>query len=67
MILYVFGLLSCWVTYVAISAFYMGSLYRIVNLWVMAVSYAVFCVWPAAGRAIYEGFLVLSDMIVWPL
>ena len=52
-VLYVVGALACYVAYVAVSAFYMGSLYRMVNLGVALSSYVVFSVWPAAGRAIY--------------
>ena len=52
-ILYIVGALACYVAYVAVSAFYMGSLYRMVNLGVALLSYIAFSVWPAAGRMIY--------------
>lgn len=50
-VLYFFGLLSCYVAYTVVSAFYTGQVYRLVNLAVALVSFAVFCVWPAAARA----------------
>ena len=52
-VLYVVGALACYVAYVAVSAFYMGSLYRMVNLGIALASYIVFSVWPAAGHALY--------------
>ena len=52
-LLYIVGALACYVTYVAVSAFYMGTLYRMVNLGVALSSYIVFSVWPAAARTIY--------------
>ena len=51
-VLYLIGLLSCWVAYVAVSALYMGSLYKLVNLGLAVVSFIVFSVWPAAAGLI---------------
>jgi hypothetical protein len=58
-ILYVVGFLSCYVACVIVSAFYMGSIYRLVNLSLAVVSFIVFSVWPAAGNAIYGWFFNL--------
>jgi hypothetical protein len=52
-VLYFVGLLSCWVAFNIVAAYYMGSIYRTTNLIVAPASYALFCVWPAAGRALY--------------
>ena len=58
-VIYAVGFLSCWVAYVAVSALYMGSLYRLVNLGVALASFIVFSVWPAAARAIFGWFFEL--------
>lgn len=55
-VLYFFGLLSCYVAYSAVSAFYTGQIYKLVNLAVALVGFALFCVWPAAARAAYGWF-----------
>jgi hypothetical protein len=55
-LLYFAGLLSCYVAYTVVSAFYTGQVYKLVNLAVALVGYAVFCVWPAAARAAYGWF-----------
>lgn len=54
--LYFVGLLSCWVAFNIVAAYYPGSIYRTVNLVVAAASFALFCVWPAAGRALFGWF-----------
>lgn len=58
-VLYFTGLLSCYVAYTAVSAFYTGQIYKLVNLAVALVGYGVFCVWPAGGRAAFGWFLRL--------
>lgn len=55
-ILYVAGLLSCYVASVIMAAFYMGTLYRMVNFTLAILSFIVFSVWPTAGGAIYGWF-----------
>jgi hypothetical protein len=57
--LYVVGLLSCYVAFAVVSAFFMGSLYRTINLPLAAASFTVFCLWPAAGRTLYGWFFDL--------
>jgi hypothetical protein len=54
--LYPVGLLSCWVAFNAVSAYYIGSIYRMANLIIAAVSYILFCVWPAAARVLFGWF-----------
>jgi len=58
-VLYFFGLLSCWVAYTVVSAFYTGQVYKLVNLAVALVGFALFCVWPAAARAAFGWFFRL--------
>src|SRR5215213_3513032 len=49
--LYFTGLLSCYVAFNVVSAFYTGQVYRLVNLAAALVAYALFCLWPAAASA----------------
>lgn len=58
-ILYAIGVVSCWIASVITAAFYMGSIYRMVNLVLAFVSFIVFSVWPAAGGTIYGWFFKL--------
>lgn len=58
-VLYFFGLLSCYVAYTVVSAFYTGQIYKLVNLAVALAGYAVFCVWPATARAAFGWFFRL--------
>jgi hypothetical protein len=58
-ILYAVGIVSTYVACVIVGAFYMGTLYRMVNLALAIVSFIVFSVWPAAGNAIYGWFFDL--------
>jgi hypothetical protein len=55
-VLYFVGLLSCYVAFNVVSAFYTGHVYKFINLAVAFVAYAAFCVWPAAARAAYGWF-----------
>lgn len=59
-VLYFVGVLSCWVTYNIVSAFYTGTIYKTINLPLAAASFLLFCLWPAAGRALYGWFFDLS-------
>ena len=58
-ILYAVGVLSCYVAFVIVSAFYMGAIYKMVNLLLAIFSFIVFSVWPSAGFAIYGWFFEL--------
>ena len=62
-ILYSIGFVSCFVAYAAICAFYMGSLYRLINLGLALSTFAVFSVWPAAARAVYGWFFRLVRQV----
>ncbi|HEX8502723.1 MAG TPA: hypothetical protein VF659_19220 [Pyrinomonadaceae bacterium] len=55
-VLYFVGLLSCWVAFNVVAAYYMGSIYRTVNLFVAPAAYVLFCLWPAAARALFGRF-----------
>ena len=55
-LLYLFGLLSCWVAHNIVSVYYMGSIYRMANLIIAAVTFILFSVWPAAARALFGWF-----------
>jgi hypothetical protein len=56
---YFTGLLSCYVAFNVVSAFYTGHVYRLINLAVALVAYAAFCLWPAAAGAAYGWFFRL--------
>lgn len=55
-VLYFVGLLSCYVAFNVVSAFYTGHIYRLINVVVALVGFALFCVWPTAARAAYGWF-----------
>jgi hypothetical protein len=55
-VLYFVGLLSCYVAFNVVSAFYTGHIYRLINIAASLVGFAVFCVWPTAARAAYGWF-----------
>ena len=57
--LYGIGVLSCYVACCIVGAFYMGSIYRLVNLPVALVSFVIFSIWPGAARAAYGWFFNL--------
>jgi len=59
-VLYFVGLLSCWVAFGIVSTLYGGSIYKTINLPLAVVSFALFALWPAAGRALYGWFFDLS-------
>lgn len=58
-ILYAASVVSCYVACVIVGAFFMGTLYRMVNLVIAAVSFILFSIWPAAGAAIFGWFFDL--------
>lgn len=58
-VLYFVGLLSCYVAFNVVSAFYTGHVYRLINLSLALVSFALFCLWPAAARVVYGWFFRL--------
>lgn len=58
-ILYVIGTLSCFAAFFAVTAIFQGAIYKFGSLPVALVCFAVFCVWPASGRAVYGWFFQL--------
>lgn len=64
-LLAVAGLLASYVGFAVVTAFYQGSIYRLVNLPLAAVSYLVFLAWPAAAWALMGWFLGPLGM-AWP-
>lgn len=52
-VLYGVGVVSCYVAFVIVAAFYMGAIYKFVNLILALVSFIVFSVWPKAGSVMY--------------
>ena len=55
-VLYLVGLLSCWVSLNIVFVYYTGSIYRTVNLVLAPASFALFCAWPASARALFGWF-----------
>jgi hypothetical protein len=51
--LYAVGALSCIAALYPVSAYFQGGIYRLINLGVSTLSFALFCAWPAAARAAY--------------
>ena len=64
-VLYIVGLLSCYVACVIVAAFYMGSIYRFVNLILAIVSFIVFSLWPTAATVLYGWFFNLFKTRPW--
>jgi hypothetical protein len=60
-VLYLLGGISAYVASVVVGAFYMGTLYRLVNSALAIVSFIVFSVWPKAGTAMYGWFFSIFD------
>ena len=58
-VVYVVGLVSCYVASVVVGVYYMGAIYRMVNSALALLSFIVFTLWPAAGLAIYGWFFDL--------
>jgi hypothetical protein len=58
-VLYGVGVVSCYVAAVIVGAYYIGGLYRMVNLPLAILSFIVFSVWPRAGLAVYGWFFDL--------
>ncbi len=66
-VLYFVGFLSCLVALQIVAAYFTGSIYRTINLFVAPVSFILFCVWPAAGRALYGWFFDFYGRFFNPL
>ena len=59
LILHIVGVLSCLITFVAVSSVYQGHIYKLVSLPLALTGFIVFSVWPAGGRAAYGWFFEL--------
>lgn len=57
--LHLTGFLSSLVASVMVGAFYQGTLYKFINAPLALISYIIFAVWPALGRALYGWFFAL--------
>ena len=57
--LWVVGFVSSYVGFAIAGVFYQGTLYKLVNAPLALVSYVVFALWPALGRAIYGWFFAI--------
>lgn len=55
--LWLVGFVSSYVGFAIAGVFYQGTLYKLINAPLALLSYVVFAVWPALGRAIYGWFL----------
>lgn len=55
-LLYLVGVLSCLGAFFAVSSFYRGHIYKLISLPLALLSFVVFSVWPASGRAIFGWF-----------
>ena len=53
------GALSCLVAFFAVTAFYHGHVYKMISLPLALISFTVFSVWPASGRAAWGWFFDL--------
>lgn len=58
-ILWLVGFLSSHVAFTVLSSFYPGQIYKLINLILALISFVVFAVWPASGRAIFGWFFNL--------
>jgi hypothetical protein len=58
-ILWLVGLLTCWMTYGLVSVFYSGTFYRYKNHPLVAAAYLLFALWPAAARFLIGWFVDL--------
>jgi len=58
-LLYFVGFLASFVAWKVVCTFYRGHLYQLINLPVALVSFVLFALWPAAGRALYGWFFGL--------
>lgn len=59
LILWLIGLLSSHIAFIVLSSFYKGTVYKMVNAILASITFIVFAVWPASGRAIYGWFFDL--------
>jgi hypothetical protein len=58
-LLYFGGALSCYVAFGVVSSFYMGHIYKFVNLPLGQAAFVLFCLWPAAARFLFGWFFAV--------
>jgi hypothetical protein len=58
-ILWLVGIFSSVIAFTVITSFYRGGVYRVMNISLAIISFAVFALWPASGRAIFGWFFDL--------
>lgn len=58
-VLYFVGFLSSHVAFIVIISVYTGRIYKLVNACAALVSFVVFALWPAGGRAVFGWFFHL--------
>jgi hypothetical protein len=59
LVLYLIGGVSCLTAFIVVSAFYQGQIYKLISLPLALITYIVFSVWPAVGRAVFGWFFEL--------
>jgi len=57
--LYLGAVLSCFIAFLVVSAFYQGQIYRLFSLLLAVVSFLIFSLWPASARYLYGWFFQL--------
>ena len=58
-VIWLTGLLSSVVAFVVLTSIYRGAVYRLINIALSLVSFVIFAIWPASGRALYGWFFDL--------
>jgi hypothetical protein len=58
-ILYLIGVISCLITFFAISSFYQGHIYKMISLPLALICFIVFSLWSGSGRVVYGWFFDL--------
>jgi len=58
-ILWVIGLLTCWMAYGVAATYYSGSFYKRINLPLAGLAFLLFAAWPAAARFLFGWFFGL--------
>lgn len=64
-VLYAIGVVSTYVASVVVGVFFMGGIYRMVNMILALVSFIVFSIWPPAGDTLYGWFFRFIDTYAW--
>jgi hypothetical protein len=62
-ILYLIGLVSCWIAFNVATPFFTGWVYRFSNLITAAASFVLFALFPAAARVIFSWFFAFFGFV----